>query len=129
MDKELSLGDEVLRFAKRNNPCKDILEPYIVGRVISSELSEDLSYHGSSWYEEIYEVLGEDKKIYIGTYGSAVIGDSYFLTREDYIQYLLNVRKWNLERIRKVRNINVEIRKVISQLQPDQKGIQYIHKI
>lgn len=65
-------------------------ENYIIGTVQSSKISDDLSCHGSPWYEQIYEVLGEDGNIYIGTYGRGIIGNSFFRTKEDQISILRN---------------------------------------
>lgn len=128
MDKKLSIGEEVLRFRKKNYSPEYSLEPYVVGTVLSSRMSHDLSYHGSPWYEEIYEVLGEDGSVYIGNYGSAITHDSYFLRREDYIRYLSYVQKKNRENIQIIRKFNRDIQGVIQQLQSSQKGIQYVHK-
>lgn len=47
----------------------------ITGIVESYKMSDDLSYHGSPWYEEIYTVLGDDGKYYHGT------------AEEDYLHY------------------------------------------
>ena len=63
-------------------------ENYILGTVQSSKISDDLSCHGSPWYEQIYEVLGEDGKIYRGNYGSGLIGNCFFRTKEDHINFL-----------------------------------------
>lgn len=41
-----------------------------------------------SW-KFIYNVLGIDGKTYIGTYGSGLIGNSFFRTKEDQIKYLM----------------------------------------
>lgn len=37
-----------------------------LGRIIQSNMSEDLSYHGSSEYQPIFKVRGDDGKIYDG---------------------------------------------------------------
>ena len=35
-----------------------------------------------------YTVIGEDGKEYFGNYKDPVLGDSFFMTQEDYIHYL-----------------------------------------
>ena len=35
---------------------------YIKGRIQNSQLTEDLSYHGTEWRKVFYTVLGEDGK-------------------------------------------------------------------
>lgn len=56
-------GTEVLIYKYVREWNKQDDENYIVGIVQSSKTSDDLSYHGSPWYEQIYEVLGEDGNI------------------------------------------------------------------
>ena len=74
-------GSEVLifRHIEGKKPYEQNDEEYIKGRILSSDWS-------SSWM--MYTVLGEDGNTYYGNYGRRIIGDSYFLTREDYIRYL-----------------------------------------
>ena len=92
MDKIISNGTEVLIFSENKNNDSKILEKKksIKGVIISSKKSEDLSYHGSPWYEQIYTVLGDNGKTYEATYGSAnsLIGNVYILTVDHYIKYI-----------------------------------------
>lgn len=83
-------GTEVLifKYIREWGPNQNEIS-YITGVVQSSELSDDLSCHGSLWTEYIYNVLGIDGKTYIGTYGSGLIGNSFFRTKEDQIKYLM----------------------------------------
>jgi len=53
-------GTEVLIFKYIREWDKQNEENYIIGTIQSSKTSDDLSYHGSPWYEQIYEVLGQD---------------------------------------------------------------------
>ena len=76
---------------------------YIIGIVQSSTLSNDLSYHGSSWAEYVYNVVGADGKTYIGTYGKGIIGNSFFRTKEDQIRFLMRKINDNKQKI-----INIE---------------------
>lgn len=41
----------------------------VEGVVTNIEMSDDLSHHGSPWYEEVYTVKGNDGNTYQGTYG------------------------------------------------------------
>ena len=92
MDKIISNGTEVLIFSESKNNDSKILEKKksIKGVIISSKKSEDLSYHGSPWYEQIYTVLGYNGKTYEATYGSSnsLIGNVYILTVDHYIKYI-----------------------------------------
>ncbi len=76
-------GSEVLIFKHiaGKKPGEQNDEEYIKGRILSSDWS-------SSWM--MYIVLGEDGNTYNGNYGRRIIGDSYFLTREDYIKHLMS---------------------------------------
>ena len=84
-------GTEVLifKYFRERGPYQDD-ENYIYGIIKSSKTSDDLSYHVTSWYEQIYEVLGEDGKRYVGTYGRGLIGNSFIMTKEDYIKGNIN---------------------------------------
>ena len=69
MNKELNIGEEVLIF--RYIPEWGInqdFENYVIGKIVKSEMSADLSYHGSPWCIMNYTVLGEDSKEYFGNY-------------------------------------------------------------
>ena len=62
---------------------------YKKGKIIKSEISEDLSYHGSSWHVVKYTVLSEDGIEYYGNYGRPTIGNCFIMTRIDYMLYRL----------------------------------------
>lgn len=100
-------GTEVLifKYFRERGPYQDD-ENYIYGIIKSSRTSDDLSYHGSSWYEQIYEVLGEDGKRYVGTYGRGLIGNSFIMTKEDYIRLLKYKISDNEEEILKLNEKN-----------------------
>lgn len=100
-------GTEVLifKYFRERGPYQDD-ENYIIGIIESSKTSDDLSYHASSWYEQIYEVLGEDGKRYIGTYGRGLIGDSFFRTKEDHIKVLKSKISDNIQEIIKLKEKN-----------------------
>ena len=97
-------GTEVLIFKQFMEGGRDD-ENYIIGIVQSSKISDDLSYHGSPWYEQIYEVLGEDGKRYRGTYGSCWIGNCFIRTKEDHISILRHRIINNEEEILKLQEI------------------------
>lgn len=88
------------------------------GTIIDSYLSDDLSYHGSSMYEVIYVVLGEDNNIYKGVYGRCIssISDYYFKTEKDYLLYLKGIIKHNIDRIDLLKKENNNISNVIKKL-------------
>ena len=80
MEKIIPNGTEVLifKYIREWGPNQDD-ENYTVGTIQSSKTSDDLSVHGSPYYVQIYEVLGTDGKKYIGTYGTGLIGNSFFI--------------------------------------------------
>lgn len=125
MDKIISNGTEVLIFSESKNNDSKILEKKksIKGVIISSKKSEDLSYHGSPWYEQIYKVLGEDGKEYTGTYGKGSVfnGNMFFRTKEHQI-YVLNLKiSKNKEEILKLKEKNDEYLKKIAILENELK--------
>ena len=114
-------GTEVLIFKYVREWNKQDDENYIVGIVQSSETSDDLSYHGSPWYEQIYEVLGEDGNIYRGTYGSGWIGNSFFRTQEDHISILKSRITDNEQEILKLKEKNDRYFRQIIKLENESK--------
>ena len=99
-------GTKVLIFKYIRERNKQDEENYIVGTIQTSRISDDLSYHGSPWYEQIYEVLGEDENIYVGCYGTGIIGNSYFRTIDDHIRVLKNRINDNEQEILKIQEKN-----------------------
>jgi hypothetical protein len=75
-----------------------------------------LSYHGSSYYEQIYEVLGQDGKKYIGTYNSGLSGNYIFRTKEDHIKRLKALISLNDKEILKIQSKSLEYEKQINLL-------------
>ena len=63
-------------------------EHYIIGTVLKKEKYDDVSCHDNSWQKQVYTVLGEDGEVYIGNYGMGLVGNSFFRTREDQINFL-----------------------------------------
>lgn len=119
-------GTEVLifKYVSGLGPKQDD-EHYILGIILSSEMSENLSYHGSSWHERIYTVLGKDGNKYIGTYGTGLLGNSFFRTREDHVEILKRKILNNIESISMLQEENVEYNNQIELL----KGKKRIRKI
>lgn len=130
-------GTEVLifKYIREFGPYQDD-ENYIHGIIKSSKTSDDLSYHGSSWYEQIYEVLGEDGKIYIGTYGRGLIGNSFFRTKEDHIKILkckisdnmkkiINLKEKNDNYIQEINDLETKLE--LSNLSIEPKIKKYLH--
>ena len=100
-------------------------ENYILGTVQSSKISDDLSCHGSPWYEQIYEVLGEDENIYVGCYRTGIIGNSYFRTIDDHIRVLKNRINDNEQEILKIQEKNdryfIQIKELKERLKPQEQ--------
>ena len=124
MDKELNIGDEVLIFKYITEwGLHQDYEHFIKGIIVKSEISDDLSYHGSPWYKMNYTVLGEDGKKYFGNYKHPHLGNSFFMTKEDYIYYLKNKLINNKEKILEITTENKKIQEMINSIQMDDKHI------
>ena len=54
----------------------------------------------------IYHIKEVNGKKYIGCYGSGLLGNSYFRTKEDHIRLLEAKIKWNDEKIGEIQNQN-----------------------
>lgn len=113
-DEILENGTKVLIFEDGNakGPLK-IDGKYILGTVQSSKESDDLSYHGSCRFEQIYTVLGSDKKLYYGTYKHATYGCGryYFRTLElqrEYIQAYVDGANEKIEELFQYKNAMVD---------------------
>lgn len=60
MDKIIPNGTEVLIFYDFKGQSRGANErEFVKGVVVNSRESNDLSYHGSAWYEQIYNVIDE----------------------------------------------------------------------
>lgn len=125
-------GTEVLVFrdsSKWNLHSRDAYdydsENYvIIGTVQSSEKSEDLSYHGSPYYEDIYKVLGEDGKVYVCTHSALSIKAYYFRTRDEFIRFLeINIDE-NERKILELQEKNIEYNNKISLLENKPKRVK-----
>ncbi len=102
MKRNLSEGTEVFIYKYNIFNLEYDMRKYIKGKIIGCKLSDDLSQHGSPWYEEIYTVLGEDEKIYEGIYGKMI------RTPEDHIAYLGNLINRNNDEINRRKKANDE---------------------
>ena len=103
--KKLNVGDEVLVFDNSRTIRRDI-EPFVRGKVFESYQSDDIAYHGTPWYVDLYKVRGEDGRTYSGSYRYGELGTSYFLTPEDYILYLYNKINSNHQKIKELNDLN-----------------------
>ena len=109
--KKLKTGDKVLVFEKYENMnCLDN-ENYIKGTVIETLVSKELSNHGNEVDTDLYKVIGENGKIYFGTYKSSIVVAEYvdLLTMEDYIVYLKKVKNNNITKINSILDYNKKI--------------------
>lgn len=129
MKKVLENGTRVLifKYVRGWSPNQDN-EHYISGVIKSSKLSDDLSCHGSPYYEQIYFVLGDDGEEYYGVYGRGLLGNAFFRTIEDHITYLETEISQNNNQIKKLENINNRYKEIINDLER-QKLESIIEKI
>ena len=107
MRRNLPEGTEVFIYKYNNFKLEYDIGKYIRGKVIRCELTDDLSQHGRPWCEEIYTVLGEDKKEYECTYGRMI------RTPEDHIRYLESLIHSNNDEINKRTKENDEYKNMI----------------
>ena len=114
MDKVLNIVDEVLVFKYiREWGLNQDYEHYVRGNVVKSEMSDDLSYHGSPWCVMNYTVLGDDGIQYFGNYKHPTLGNSFFMTQEDYIHYLERKIANNQEKMLEINKENQNIQQMI----------------
>ena len=116
MKEKISDNPEVLIFDAKRYSINVLDTKFKRGIIVSSMESDDLSYHGSPWTEQIYYVQGEDGKIYNGTYENPVIGSYYFMTEEDYKKKLKNRIMMNNETIKSIENNNRKYENVFDSL-------------
>lgn len=96
-------------YDSKNYYRKEDETKFVKGIVIDSELSDDLSYHGSPWYVQIYTVLGEDGNEYTATHPSAYIGSYFIRTTEEQIKHMKYVISKNKEKIESIEGQNKEL--------------------
>ena len=122
MERQLNIGDKVLIFNYISSwGIKQDYNRFIEGVVIKKELSDDLSQHGSPWEVMNYKVLGEDGKEYYGNYIEHVLGNSFFMTREDYINHL-RYEKSILKTLKDNKNILSMLKKYKDELEDINKN-------
>ena len=82
MEKIIPNGTEVLIVSEDN------VSNFEKAKIISSKESEDLSYHGSPWYEMIYTVQDKNGNEYSATYGIRISGIASCCIRtvEDHVE-------------------------------------------
>lgn len=115
---KLNVGDKVIIHHFISKCCED--KGLKVGTVINSKMSDDLSYHGSSSYKEIYTVKDELGSVYEGTYGHDYIHFGYeekiyFLTLKDQEESWQRDIRYLEEGIEEKRNKIQELRRSINQ--------------
>lgn len=86
----------------------------ISGRIISETLSDDLSYHGSPYYEYYYRVQGEDGKVYetgpFPVYGSSVV----LISKKSFLSRLRSRYTDNSKKIAELASENNKIEPILS---------------
>ena len=112
MKKTIPNGTEVLIISESN------VGKFKKGKIISSKESDDLSYHGSPWYETIYTVQDESGEEYTATYGRAVSGAAYSAIRtvEDHVEKIKFKIENNEEIIEKTQSENNLLHEKIKEL-------------
>lgn len=118
MDKIIPNGEEVLLFRESQDiHHKNVNKTkYIKGVVVSSRDSENLSYHGSEWYERIYTIIDDEGKSYEATYNRAYIGPFYIRTIKEHIVNLRETIQDNYDKMRELYADNEIISKSLEEL-------------
>ena len=89
------------------------IDEFIMGEVVTSKMSDDLSFHGSSYYVMNYTVLGKDCNVYFGNMEYPTQGNSFFMTKDMYIKHWIDREKKNNEKIEEIRDANKTIERLI----------------
>lgn len=105
----MDIGDKVIIHHFINDDCEN--KDLKIGVVVGSKMSEDLSYHGSSHYEQIYTVKDDNGNIYEGTYRYdyihfGCVDKTYFLTPEE------QEKEWRKKIIGLEKEINEKYNKI-----------------
>ena len=117
MEKIIPNGTKVLIF--NYNPSyspKQDERHLIMGIIKESETKEISTLHGSPWNVQAYKVLGEDGTLYYGTYDKGIVGNNYFRTIEDHIEFIKNIIKSNYETISELNDKNIDLYDYIENL-------------
>lgn len=130
MEKIIENGTEVFIFNYARGTYGEYpgVDNYIKGTIISSKSSGDLSYHGSPWEIQIYEVLGEDNEKYYGPYGSGLMYSHFFRTREDHIDWIERLIERNNSKIKEISAENDSYRAKIDSLIAEGRDKPYVYQ-
>lgn len=110
-------GTPVLIFERTNERGENLKSyNFLMGKVVSSRLSEDLSHHGSPWHLVLYTVMDEKFREYTATDGEFCLTDYYILTVDKYIEYLKDYLSKNNQKLLNIYEKNSKLLKVISSL-------------
>lgn len=117
MDKIIQNGTEVLIFYDFKGLGRGSNErDFVKGVVVSSRESNDLSYHGSAWYEQIYNVVDENGRNYEATYGNAYVGSFFIRTIEHHMAMIKSRISDNSEEICALNKENDELNGTLEEL-------------
>lgn len=117
MDKIIPNGEEVLIFYDFKGQSRGANErEFVKGVVVNSRESNDLSYHGSAWYEQIYNVIDENGRNYEATYGNAYVGSFFIRTIEHHMSVIKSKIADNNEEICVLNKENGELNATLEEL-------------
>ncbi len=109
-------GTEVLIFKFVSGWKEQDMGHFIKGKIIGSEISDNISYSQKPLYVINYKVLGEDGHTYLGNMEGHVLGDCFFMTREMYIEFLNKCIVSNEEKINDLVDKNNRIKNIIESM-------------
>ncbi len=118
-DRFLENGSEVLIFSKGDEGKVEYCKNIIKGVIKDMNCPTDLIVHSSPCSHITYAVLGADGKMYYGTYGRTYISNNFFVTKEDYVEYLYNKMQNNKTKINEIVMENTIISNLIKTVQSD----------
>lgn len=118
MNEVVQNGEIVFVFTGFASPSERDDTKYIKGKVISSQQSDDLSYHGSSWYVQIYKVLLENGQTVTCTEGSpySFISNHFFRTAENYLHVINYDVSENNKKISELKKYNQALLEVANEI-------------
>ena len=82
-----------------------IIDEVKMGVIVTSQLQQK----DHSQPERVYQVFGDDGRVYMGLFGLKIYGDIYFRTMEDFIKDVENQRKENVETAKELIDTNIEL--------------------
>ncbi len=116
MEERLKNGEKVLIFRNVSDIYEQSENDFIMGTIIYSYKSKNLTYKKDPFYVWIYKVIGDDGKEYECANGMIIYGTDYMMRPIDYLKKIKNILLDNHHEIERLEEINKRLVKTISSL-------------